>query len=163
MIRPFDPQQDKERLCDLFATLIEHHKAYISHGELQMGIATDSNTLAPNFKKVWLQYLERQYTDPQTSIRVYETDGNGTLTGFIIFGTRDDGAAPYGVIYDLGVLPGFREKGTGSQLVRTALDCFREQGVESCYLESGINNHSAHHFFEQFGFHQVSCVFRNKL
>ena len=128
-----------------------------------MGIATDSNTLTPNFKEVWHQYLERQYTDPQTSIRVWETDENGTLAGFIIFGTRDDGAAPYGVIYDLGVLPEFREKGAGSQLIRTALDCFREQRVESCYLESGVNNHSAHHFFEQFGFRQVSCVFRNKL
>ena len=163
MIRAFDPQQDKERLCDLFATPIELHKKYISHGEIQMGIATDPKTLAPNFKEVWLQYLERQYTDPQTSIRLYETDEEGTLAGFIIFGTRDDGAAPYGVIYDLGVLPELRKKGTGSLLVRTALDALREQGVEACYLESGVNNHSAHHFFEQFGFRQVSCVFRNKL
>ena len=87
----------------------------------------------------------------------------GALAGFIIFGIRDDGGSPYGVIYDLGVLPGFREKGTGSLLVRTALDYFREQRVESCFLESGVNNPSAHHFFEQFGFRQVSCVFRNKL
>ncbi len=162
MIRIFTPQ-DKEQLCNLFASLIEGHKEYISHGELQMGIATDSNTLAPNFKEIWLQYLERQYTDPQTLIRIYENDENGALAGFIIFGIRDDGGSPYGVIYDLGVLPGFREKGTGSLLVRTALDYFREQGVESCFLESGVNNHSAHHFFEQFGFRQVSCVFRNKL
>ena len=96
-------------------------------------------------------------------LSVFLLPGMMLLAGFIIFGTRDDGAAPYGVIYDLGVLPELRKKGTGSLLVRTALDALREQGVEACYLESGVNNHSAHHFFEQFGFRQVSCVFRNKL
>lgn len=45
-IRPYAPQ-DRQKLCDLFAELIENHKEYISHGELQMGIATDRGELAP--------------------------------------------------------------------------------------------------------------------
>ena len=40
----------RTQLCEFFSRIIESHKAYISHGELQMGIALDSNELAPNYK-----------------------------------------------------------------------------------------------------------------
>ena len=64
-IRPYTPQ-DRQKLCDLFAELIENHKEYISHGELQMGIATDRGELAPDFRNAWLRYLDRQTADPET-------------------------------------------------------------------------------------------------
>lgn len=50
----------RTQLCEFFSRIIESHKAYISHGELQMGIALDSNELAPNYKEIWLKYLDRQ-------------------------------------------------------------------------------------------------------
>ena len=128
-IRPYTPQ-DRQKLCDLFAELIENHKEYISHGELQMGIATDRGELAPDFRNAWLRYLDRQTADPETEIML---------------------------------LPRHRSRGTGSLLVRTALDALREKGIADCYLESGVDNHSAHRFFEKFGFGQVSCIFRAKL
>ena len=159
-IRPYAPQ-DRQKLCDLFAELIENHKEYISHGELQMGIATDRGELAPDFRNAWLRYLDRQTADPETEIMLAEQDG--TPTGFVIYGINRDGAAPYGMIYDVGLLPRHRSRGTGSLLVRTALDALREKGVADCYLESGVDNHSAHRFFEKFGFGQVSCIFRAKL
>ena len=43
----------RTQLCEFFSRIIESHKAYISHGELQMGIALDSNELAPNYKEIW--------------------------------------------------------------------------------------------------------------
>ena len=154
-IRPYTPQ-DRQKLCDLFAELIENHKEYISHGELQMGIATDRGELAPDFRNAWLRYLDRQTADPETEIMLAEQDG--TPTGFVIYGINRDGAAPYGMIYDVGLLPRHRSRGTGSLLVRTALDALREKGIADCYLESGADNHSAHRFFEKFGFGQVSCI-----
>ena len=159
-IRPYTPQ-DRQKLCDLFAELIENHKEYISHGELQMGIATDRGELAPDFRNAWLRYLDRQTADPETEIMLAEQDG--TPTGFVIYGINRDGAAPYGMIYDVGLLPRHRSRGTGSLLVQTALDALREKGIADCYLESGVDNHSAHRFFEKFGFGQVSCIFRAKL
>lgn len=145
-IRPYAPQ-DRQKLCDLFAELIENHKEYISHGELQMGIATDRGELAPDFRNAWLRYLDRQTADPETEIMLAEQDG--TPTGFVIYGINRDGAAPYGMIYDVGLLPRHRSRGTGSLLVRTALDALREKGVADCYLESGVDNHSAHRFFRK--------------
>ena len=90
-IRPYAPQ-DRQKLCDLFAELIENHKEYISHGELQMGIATDRGELAPDFRNAWLRYLDRQTADPETEIMLAEQDG--TPTGFVIYGINRDGAAP---------------------------------------------------------------------
>ena len=126
-----------------------------------MGIATDRGELAPDFRNAWLRYLDRQTADPETEIMLAEQDG--TPTGFVIYGINRDGAAPYGMIYDVGLLPRHRSRGTGSLLVQTALDALREKGVADCYLESGVDNHSAHRFFEKFGFGQVSCIFRAKL
>ena len=42
----------RTQLCEFFSRIIESHKAYISHGELQMGIALDGNELAPNYKEM---------------------------------------------------------------------------------------------------------------
>ena len=76
-IRPYTPQ-DRQKLCDLFAELIENHKEYISHGELQMGIATDRGELGPDFRNAWLRYLDRQTADPETEIMLAEQDGTPT-------------------------------------------------------------------------------------
>ena len=54
----------RTQLCEFFSRIIESHKAYISHGELQMGIALESNELAPNYKEMWLNYLDRQVENP---------------------------------------------------------------------------------------------------
>ena len=73
MIRPYTPQ-DRQKLCDLFAELIENHKEYISHGELQMGIATNRGELAPDFRDAWLRYLDRQIADPETRIIIFSNN-----------------------------------------------------------------------------------------
>ena len=75
----------------------------------------------------------------------------------------EDGAEPYGVIFDMAVAPDARGKRIGEQLLEKAVENFRERGIRNCYLESGVNNHSAHHFFQKHGFAQVSDIFRMKL
>lgn len=107
--------EDRTTLCDFFAIVLEEHKDYISHGELQMGIATDPGILAADYKQKWLQYLDRQTADPSNTVLLYED--NGILTGFIIFGVMEDGAEPYGVIFDMAVAPDARGKRIGEQLL----------------------------------------------
>ena len=104
-----------------------------------------------------------EHLETKTASQISEKRFSVPPTGFVIYGINRDGAAPYGMIYDVGLLPRHRSRGTGSLLVRTALDALREKGVADCYLESGVDNPSAHRFFEKFGFGQVSCIFRAKL
>lgn len=160
MIRKYTTE-DRQALCEFFSSLIETHKAYISHGELQMGIATDRGQLAKDYKTKWLQYLDRQSANPENTILLYEE--NSKIIGFTLFGITNDGAQPYGVIFDLGVAPACRGKHIGQQLLTKALDCFKALGIQNCYLESGIDNHSAHGFFRKNGFSAVSEIFRLKL
>lgn len=148
-------------LCEFFSRIIESHKAYISHGELQMGIALDSNELAPNYKEMWLRYLDRQVEDPNNTLLLY-LEGEDII-GFVLFGITNDGAFPYGIIFDLSVDPAYRGKHIGQQLLERATESFKAKGIKDCYLESGVNNHSAHQFFEHHGFKQVSDIFRLKL
>ena len=149
------------QLCEFFSRIIESHKAYISHGELQMGIALDNNELAPNYKDMWLNYLDRQTENPDNTLLLYLE--KETIIGFVLFGITNDGAAPYGVIFDLSVDPIYRGKHIGQELLQKATESFRNKGIKDCYLESGVNNHSAHRFFEHHGFKQVSDIFRLKL
>lgn len=159
MITEYDSNM-KNGLCSFFAGIIETHKDYISHGELQMGIATDIGVLAPDFMEKWENYLERQASCPDNFILLDMESGK--IRGFIIAGTTSDGDKPYGVIFDMGVDLIYRGNGIGKKLLSEAVVRLREKGVSEYYLESGVNNHSAHEFFEHSGFVQVSSVFRMK-
>jgi ribosomal protein S18 acetylase RimI-like enzyme len=160
MIREYN-KDDKAMLCEFFANILEEHKDYISHGELQMGIAVDSGVLAPDFREKWAEYLDRQMAIAENRILLNEDDG--LLNGFIIFGITDDGDAPFGMIFDLAVTPECRGKHIGQSLVEKAMEYFKQSNIKGCYLESGVNNHSAHHFFERHGFAHVSNIYRLKL
>lgn len=160
MIRQYTPH-DRLRLRDFFVKLIEGHKEYISHGELQMGIASAPGMLAPDFGETWLRYLDRQTAAEDNTLLLAEEAG--ALVGFIMFGVTDDGGDSYGVIFDMGIDPAYRGRHLGKALIDEALAAFRERGVGACYLESGVNNHSAHAFFEKLGFETVSHIFRMPL
>jgi len=160
MIRPY-VNADRERLCDFFFAIIENHKEYISHGELQMGVASDIGCLAIDGRRKWLEYLDRQAAESCNTILIEEE--NACIKGFILFGVTEDGGENFGMVFDLCVAPDERGKHMGKRLLQCAFDSFRKQGVKNCYLESGINNHGAHLFFEKQGFHQVSAIFRLKL
>jgi ribosomal protein S18 acetylase RimI-like enzyme len=57
------------------------------------------------------------------------------------------------------VAPGFRSSGLGAVLM-TAIEAeARARRMKWIFLESGMNNRRAHHFFERNGFSQISCVF----
>lgn len=153
--------QDRTTLCEFFSRIIETHKDYISHSELQMGIALNNKELTPNYKEMWLKYLDQQTANPDNTVLLYQEEN--TLVGFIIFGIIRDGAAPYGMVFDLSVDPNYRGKRIGQELLQIATDSFKAKGIKDCYLESGVNNHNAHRFFEHHGFTQVSDIFRLKL
>ena len=69
----------RTQLCEFFSRIIESHKAYISHGELQMGIALDSNELAPNYKEIWLKYLDRQVDNPDNTLLLWKAKQSSVL------------------------------------------------------------------------------------
>ena len=70
MIRPYI-DADRGRLCEFFFNIIENYKEYISHGEMQMGVALDCGCLAPDARQKWLEYLDRQVAESCNTILIY--------------------------------------------------------------------------------------------
>jgi GNAT superfamily N-acetyltransferase len=152
---------DIDRLAGIFWDNLLVHPGYVSHGEIQMGVATGDGSPAPGGQEKWRRYIAAKIAGPLFRVLVHEQEGE--IDGFIVLEVGEDGDAPFGVICDLLVLPGARGSGTGSALLADGFAWLRSRGVSAFYLESGIHNHHAHAFFQRHGFRTVSHVFRRDI
>ena len=153
-------EHDKEQVVNLFCENIKKQKSYISHGEIQMGIALDTGILAENYSLLWKEYLDAQMNEFKDTVLVSEE--NGTVNGFIIGEIAKDRNECFGVICDIVVDQSCRNMGVGVLLLESLISTYQSKGVTDYYLESGINNHEAHQFFEKMGFGKVSVIYRRK-
>ena len=149
-------EDDYNKIINLFCNNIEKHKEYISHGEIQMGIASDSYNLSENFREIWRNYLI-YHVSKGSNVIVFEEDN--IILGFIISEISSDLDHSFGVICDILIQKDIRCKGIGTILVNNALDFFKENNITQIFIESGLNNELAHNFFENIGFKCVSKVF----
>lgn len=152
---------DIECIVNLFVETIKNQKSYISHGEIQMGIATEAKTLSDNFIIKWKDYLKDQLKENGDNIFVFED--NNEIIGFIIGSIDRDRDVDFGVICDIVVHNNYRKKGIGNDLLKNLLDHFNKKGIKDIYLESGVNNHDAHCFFEKRGFLQISHIYHRSI
>ena len=143
-------------LTNLFLSNLEKQQDYISHGEIQMGVATDDGVVSENASEIWLRYISKKINECESEVLLYEDVGQ--VLGFIVveISLRQK---PYGTLCDIYVLPGNRAKGIGSTLHDAGISWLREQGAKEFFLESGKDNRAAHEFFEQKGFRLVSHIF----
>jgi GNAT superfamily N-acetyltransferase len=70
---------------------------------------------------------------------------------------------PYGILEDMVIDQNQRAAGVGMAVLDWIFREARSAGCSRLYLESGISNDRAHHFFEREGFHPVSVVMMKKL
>lgn len=150
--------KDKPQMVELFCNNIKMQPSYISHGEIQMGIAINSDELSDQYVDRWTVYLNAQMNEFEDTIFVFEQDG--VIHGFILGEIDRDRADDFGVICDLVVTDQMRKMGLGSQLLDKLFEVYKDMGIKDVYLESGINNHDAHHFFKNKGFKKISSIFR---
>ena len=158
---------DAAALARLFIGHISAHPEYISHGEIQMGVGigelkdgTFVTRPAPDAREKWTKYILGHIGNESLS-RVWKLlDEAGEIMGFCVAEIQEDGDEPFGIICDVLVREDFRGHGAGDALIRTAIDWLRSREVSGIYLESGLNNHAAHRFFEKRGFIHVSEIYK---
>lgn len=153
---------DIPALADLFWENLTAQPAYISHGELQMGIASGPGRIAADGKEKWKNYIYKKINTSSAFVQICRDESGGPIQGFIVAEIDSDGDKPFGVICDVVVRKEMRGEGLGKELLQTGIRWLREQKAHAVYLESGVENHEAHHFFERQGFVPVSHVFRLK-
>lgn len=149
---------DKEQIINLFCENIKVQTSYISHGEIQMGLALNTELLSKNHIELWGAYLNSQMKQFEETVLVHEE--NETINGFIIGEIANDRSNDFGVICDIVVDNSMRNKGIGALLLNSLLAIYKSKGIYDFYLESGIKNHEAHQFFENKGFSKVSVIYR---
>jgi GNAT superfamily N-acetyltransferase len=130
--------------------------AYISHGEIQLGLSIDG--------KRWSEELELRLLNDiaafgqERSIACVKDD-DGALVAISIAHWQTGAENPYAVIEDLAVRKDNRQSGVGQSLVSFIEEEAKRRGCRWVFLESGITNYTAHRFFENRGYLAVSHVF----
>jgi len=139
--------------------------AYISHSELQYGVADDIGRWAADRAAKARTYVTGLLTNAsgdETSVATATLDG--TIVGFALVEiSRLNPDRPFATIHDVLFSPSVRGQGLGSALFDWLAEQCRARGVTRFFLESGVSNHRAHHFFERQGFRQTSIVMMRDL
>ncbi|MCI1640637.1 MAG: GNAT family N-acetyltransferase [Bacteroidales bacterium] len=155
--------EDEEVLADIFMDHIRSDKEYISHGEIQMGVAIMSEggpEPSSDARKMWMKYIDSHIKPADGNASVFKIADKKNIAGFCVVDIEEDGAEPFGMVCDVLVREDFRSLGLGSRLLEQALSWFSSKGIKDIYLESGKDNHAAHAFFRKRGFRHISEIFK---
>ena len=150
------------RLARIFAQNIT--TSYISHSELQGFRAISPGRWSDDIA----QQLEADVVSRVSNPLDAPDDGQTTLavalivdaieTGVFLVTFARNSARPFAVLEDMVVLPAARSHGYGAQFLKWIDKECAARGISRMFLESGIENDHAHHFFEREGFQKVSVV-----
>ncbi len=151
-----ETQGDNTLIATFFAEVIAADESYISHGEIQTGLSEDGRTWSHKLSRLMAQDLAD--FDEGRSIAVAHNAEAGLIGAAIVAWTITD-RVHFGTIEDLAVAPQWRSHGVGGQLMALIEARAHQRGARWLFLESGLNNHGAHGFFERGGFQPISKVF----
>jgi GNAT superfamily N-acetyltransferase len=150
------------RLARIFAQNIT--TSYISHSELQGFRAISPGRWSDDIA----QQLEADVVSRVSHPLDAPDDGQTTLavalivdaieTGVFLVTFARNSARPFAILEDMVVLPAARSQGYGSLFLKWIDKECAARGISRMFLESGIENDHAHHFFEREGFQKVSVV-----
>lgn len=142
------------------ARVIAQDTAYISHGEIQTALSPDG--------RIWRPDLAQRFGDdmrqlgPNRSVAVMRDD-KVLIGAAIVLWETDEPEAPHAILEDIAIEPVARGHGAGQALVNFIESQAKARGMKWVFLESGLSNAGAHHFFERAGYAPVSKVFAKRL
>jgi len=136
--------------------VIVRDPSYISHGEIQTGLACDAIRWDPSLAE---RYAEDFLSLGEDRDLLVARDSEETIVGFAIVAWEETSRRRFAVLEDMAVDPARRAQGIGAALIRLVEARVRERQRTWLFLESGLGNTSAHHLFERQGFSMISYVF----
>ncbi len=159
--------EDEAAMADIFIGHIDAHREYISHGEMQMGVATGQAVggdivcrPADDARERWLTYIHDHITSNEAVVYKVVDNSTGEIVAFCVAEIEEDEGCRYGMVCDVLVRETCRGGGVGGRLLQMAIDWLHSHNINEIYLESGKNNAAAHAFFEKRGFIHVSEIFK---
>jgi ribosomal protein S18 acetylase RimI-like enzyme len=159
-----DKDADHSTLADFFVRNVDPQ--YISHSEMQFGRAIDEQTWNPELRaKLFDEFAESCHG----GLSPNQVDGVvvGRLTNEVVLiavvHVHFETPVPFAVLEDIVVKRECRGQGIATAYLRWIETQARELNIRRLFLESGLDNDSAHHFFEHAGFKQCSIVMSKPL
>jgi len=161
-----DPRRARE-LADFFARHVG--PAYISHSELQGPRALSPVQWHDRLPDILREEMEPRLAQSggvapgRTSQPILVAESGGAVVGLSFVTFDGNAGVPFAIIEDLIVDPSRRSQGIGKAILDWIAAEARTREVRRLFLESGVQNERAHHFFEQEGFQTVSVVMMRSL
>ncbi|WP_312305930.1 GNAT family N-acetyltransferase [Chryseobacterium sp.] len=150
---------DKARIKELVDFFITHKTdSYISHGEMMSGRALDSHHWNPDLEVILTEQLLTDFNSDGSSklnILIAENE-HGDIVGMMVFNVINSPFKKYAILEDMLLDQSVRGQSLGSQLLEKTIQESKSWNINFILLESGVNNHGAHHFFSKYGFKKVS-------
>ena len=143
-----------------FARTVGLDTAYISHGEMQMGLSLDGKTWAPDLEVRFLEDVAKK--DDNRNIAVARNNRGIIVAAAIVYWEQTDRAS-FGVLEDLAVEPPLRSAGLGARMSDFIDAEAKKRGCRWLFLESGKDNTGAHAFFARQGYDEISRVLAKSL
>jgi GNAT superfamily N-acetyltransferase len=128
--------------------------AYISHGEIQDGRAIDGRHWSPALAEVMQADFDAACLAEPGPLRVAVVRASGSRECLALAMVEEVGNAygRYAILHDFIVADSARGQGLGGRLLAWVEVELKASGIDRVFLESGIGNQSAHHFFEHKGY-----------
>ncbi|MEF2070788.1 GNAT family N-acetyltransferase [Consotaella aegiceratis] len=157
------PADDIDGLARFFADNVDAN--YISHSEVQWGLALDPDRWSPDLLRIMASELSARSRaslepdSPKDSHRTIVARLDGTIVAIANLSFLCARPKPYCVIDDIVVERSRRRDGIGATLFSWIENYCRDIGVPRIFFESGIHNEAAHRFFERHGYKTISKMF----
>ncbi|MCL8538133.1 GNAT family N-acetyltransferase [Chryseobacterium gallinarum] len=150
---------NKARVRELVDFFITHKTdSYISHGEIMSGRALDSQHWNPDLDVILTEQLLTDFNSDGSSklnILIAENE-NAEIVGMMVFNVINSPFKKYAILEDMLLDQSVRGQSLGSKLLEKAIEESKNWNISFILLESGVNNHGAHQFFNRYGFKKVS-------
>jgi GNAT superfamily N-acetyltransferase len=157
----WDKSADTAAAAAAFAgAVVARDPAYISHGEIQTGLAVDAEH--------WVPDLAAHYAEDFAALGderdlLVARDEDGAICGVAIVAWQETSRRRFAVLEDMAVDPERRSAGIGAAMMAEIEARVRSRGIDWLFLESGVHNDGAHRFFMRHGFQTLSKTFARRL
>jgi len=161
-----DPRRARE-LAEFFAQHVGSE--YISHSELQGPRALSTAQWRDGLPEILREEIEPRLAQSKevgpgpTSQPILVAESDGAIVGLSFVTFAGTAGVPFAIVEDLIVVPSMRSQGVGKAVLDWITAEARTRNIRRLFLESGVQNERAHHFFEHEGFQTVSVVMMRSL
>lgn len=153
--------ENKDEVLQAITLFIENTSPdYISHGEVQSGRAAGFSQWSPDLAAV----LHREFSmcfeqaGDEGSYKLAIGYIDNKPAGILFIQLVQSAPQPYVILQDMVITRELRNKHLGMKMLTWLESNLKETGIKFVFLESGINNHGAHAFFEANGFSVSSKI-----